>query len=144
MAGRERRVKPVRGLSGGRRLTHGGRARTIRPRRGSVGGRSRSSTLEPRIKTAVVTGAAQGLGLATASMLAQRAFRVVLIDVQGLDGQLARLRAAGLRVDGISGDVSSEPFGQQGAARISSEGGAPDVLGNNAGTSLYGPAAETP
>ena len=95
------------------------------------------------MKTAVVTGAAQGLGLATVSMLAQRAFRVVLIDVQAVDGQLARLRTAGLRVDGISGDVSSESFVQQVAMQISRECGAADVLVNNAGISMIAPAEET-
>jgi NAD(P)-dependent dehydrogenase (short-subunit alcohol dehydrogenase family) len=95
------------------------------------------------MKTAVVTGAAQGLGLATASMLAQRAFRVVLIDVQAVDGQLARLRSEGLHVEGISGDVSSEAFVQQVAMQISSECGAADVLVNNAGVSMIAPAEET-
>src|SRR6202158_2542533 len=95
------------------------------------------------MKTAVVTGAAQGLGLATVAMLAQRAFRVVLIDVQAVDGQLARLRAEGLCVDGISGYVSSESFVQQGATQISSECGAADVLVNNAGISMIAPAQET-
>ena len=95
------------------------------------------------MKTAVVTGAAQGLGLATASMLAQRAFRVVLIDVQAVDGQLARLRSEGLHVEGISGDVSSEAFVQQVAMQISSECGAADVLVNNAGISMIAPAEET-
>jgi NAD(P)-dependent dehydrogenase (short-subunit alcohol dehydrogenase family) len=95
------------------------------------------------MKTAVVTGAAQGLGLATASMLAQRAFRVVLIDVQAVDGQLARLRSEGLHVEGIRGDVSSEAFVQQVAMQISSECGAADVLVNNAGVSMIAPAEET-
>jgi len=99
--------------------------------------------MAPKMKMAVVTGAAQGLGLATASMLAQRAFRVVLIDLQAVDGQLARLRAEGLRVDGISGDVSSESFVQQVAMQISSECGAADVLVNNAGVSMIAPAEET-
>ena len=95
------------------------------------------------MKTAVVTGAAQGLGLTTVSMLAQRAFRVVLIDIQAVDGQLARLRTAGLHVDGISGDVSSESFVQQVAMQISRECGAADVLVNNAGISMIAPAEET-
>ena len=95
------------------------------------------------MKTAVVTGAAQGLGLATASMLAQRAFRVVLIDVQAVDGQLARLRTEGLHVEGIRGDVASEAFVQQVAMQISSECGAADVLVNNAGVSMIAPAEET-
>src|ERR1700687_5975541 len=95
------------------------------------------------MKTAVVTGAAQGLGLATVAMLAQRAFRVVLIDVQAVDGQLARLRAEGLCVDGISGGVSSESLVRQVATQISSECGAADVLVNNAGISMIAPAEET-
>src|SRR3982074_327257 len=95
------------------------------------------------MKTAVVPGSAQGLGLVTVSMLAQRAFRVVLIDVQAVDSQLARLRAEGFHVDGIKGDVSSESFVQQVARQISSECGAADALVNNAGLSMMAPAEET-
>jgi NAD(P)-dependent dehydrogenase (short-subunit alcohol dehydrogenase family) len=56
------------------------------------------------MKIAVVTGAAQGLGLTTATLLGRLGFHVVLTDLQNLDTQLARLRADGLRVDGMSGD----------------------------------------
>jgi len=95
------------------------------------------------LKTIVVTGAAQGVGLATASLLAQRDYRVILLDVQPLDDHVDRLRRAGAQVAGLSGDISSEPFVQQVAQRIALEYGAADGLVNNAGISLIAPAEET-
>lgn len=95
------------------------------------------------MKTAVVTGAAQGLGLVTAGWLARRGYRVVLTDLRPLDGQLAHLRAEGLQVDGISGDVSSEPFVQELAQKVARECSAADVLVNNAGVSMIAPAEHT-
>jgi NAD(P)-dependent dehydrogenase (short-subunit alcohol dehydrogenase family) len=95
------------------------------------------------MKTAIVTGAAQGVGLVTASLLARLGFRVVLTDVQPLDGQLAALRTQGLEVDGISGDISSEAFVQRLAHKIERDCTAADVLVNNAGISMIAPAEET-
>ena len=43
------------------------------------------------MKTVVVTGAAQGVGFAVASLLAGRALRVVLVDLQPVDAQVAHL-----------------------------------------------------
>ena len=94
------------------------------------------------MKTAIVTGAAQGVGLATASLLA-REFRVFLIDVKPVDAPLERLRAAGGEVVGVTGDVSSEPFVAELAQRIGAECGAADELVNNAGISLIKPAEQT-
>lgn len=94
-------------------------------------------------RIAVVTGAAQGVGLATATLLAQRGCEVVLTDVQRLDAQLERLRAARLPVHGISGDIVTEDFVRELAARVSTDVGAPDVLVNNAGISLIAPAEAT-
>ena len=95
------------------------------------------------MKTIVVTGAAQGVGLATASLLAQRDYRVILLDIQPVDEQVQRLRGAGAEVAGMSGDVSSEPFVQHLARWIAREYGAADALVNNAGISLIAPAEET-
>ena len=95
------------------------------------------------MNTIVVTGAAQGVGAVTASLLAQRGHRVILVDVQPVDEQVDRLRHAGAQVAGLSGDVSLEPFVQQLAQWIAREYGAADGLVNNAGISLIAPAEET-
>jgi NAD(P)-dependent dehydrogenase (short-subunit alcohol dehydrogenase family) len=95
------------------------------------------------IRTVLVTGAAQGVGLATASLLAQRDYRVILLDINRVDDQVAQLRGAGALVEGLSGDVSSETFVQQLAQRIAGDYGAIDALVNNAGISLIVPAEQT-
>ncbi|MEP6884543.1 MAG: SDR family oxidoreductase [Gammaproteobacteria bacterium] len=95
------------------------------------------------MRTIVVTGAAQGVGLATATMLAQRDYRVILLDLQPLDAQLEKLRGAGAQVAGLSGDVSAESFVQHLAHWIEREYGAADGLVNNAGISLIAPAEDT-
>jgi NAD(P)-dependent dehydrogenase (short-subunit alcohol dehydrogenase family) len=95
------------------------------------------------MKTAVVTGAAQGVGRVTAELLARRGYRVVLTDLQPLDAQVARLTAEGLTVLGVSGDIASEAFVQALAAMVEAECGGADVLVNNAGISLIAPAEDT-
>jgi NAD(P)-dependent dehydrogenase (short-subunit alcohol dehydrogenase family) len=95
------------------------------------------------MKTILITGAAQGVGLATAALLAQRDYRVILVDIQSVEEQVARLRAAGSQAQGVSGDVSSEEFVQQLADGISQDYGALDGLVNNAGISLIVPAEQT-
>lgn len=95
------------------------------------------------MKTAVVTGAAQGVGFATATVLARSGYEVTLVDVQPLDGALARLARESPQIHGISGDVSSEAFAQNLAEGIRRDYGAVDVLVNNAGISLICPAEET-
>ena len=65
------------------------------------------------MNTAVVTGAAQGVGFTVASLLARRGYRVMMLDLQPV------------------------------AARIRRDFGAADVLINNAGISLIAPAEHT-
>jgi NAD(P)-dependent dehydrogenase (short-subunit alcohol dehydrogenase family) len=95
------------------------------------------------MKTLLVTGAAQGVGLATSTLLAQRGYRVILQDIRPLDEQLGRLRAAGAQVEGISGDVSSEAFVIELSKSIARDHGALDGLVNNAGISLILQAEQT-
>jgi NAD(P)-dependent dehydrogenase (short-subunit alcohol dehydrogenase family) len=95
------------------------------------------------VKTVVVTGSAQGVGLATVALLARSEWRVILLDIQSVDAHVDRLRAAGAEVAGLSGDISSEAFVQQLAQWIHREYGAVDGLVNNAGISLIAPAEDT-
>ena len=91
------------------------------------------------MKTAVVTGAAQGVGLATAQMLARSGYHVVLTDLQPLDSLVNRLCEEGLSADGVTGDIASAKFIAELAAGV----GVADVLVNNAGISCIAPAETT-
>jgi NAD(P)-dependent dehydrogenase (short-subunit alcohol dehydrogenase family) len=95
------------------------------------------------MKTAIVTGAAQGLGLVTAQLLARREYRVILLDIQSVDAQVDRLRGAGAEAAGFSGDVSKEAFVQELALKVGREYGAADAVVNNAGISLIAAAEDT-
>jgi NAD(P)-dependent dehydrogenase (short-subunit alcohol dehydrogenase family) len=95
------------------------------------------------MKVALVTGAAQGLGLVTACHLAKLGLRVILSDIQDLQGATARMRTSGADIEAAQGDISSEAFVRELAARIERDHGSLDVLVNNAGISLIAPAEDT-
>lgn len=59
------------------------------------------------METAVVTGAAQGLGKVTAQLLAEAGYHVVLTDIQPLDQIVEELRGQGFAASGLAGDISS-------------------------------------
>lgn len=82
--------------------------------------------------TAVVTGAANGIGRATATMLAHRGVRVACMDV---DGDAVCHLAAQLGSDsiGIGVDVRSEQDLSDGMARIADQCGAINCLATCAG-----------
>jgi NAD(P)-dependent dehydrogenase (short-subunit alcohol dehydrogenase family) len=94
-------------------------------------------------KTVLITGAAQGLGLTAATLLSQREYRVILVDIQPVEKQVLRLRDLGAEAHGFSGDLSSEAFVMELAQMIGREYGALDGLVNNAGISLIVPAEQT-
>lgn len=95
-------------------------------------------------KVAVVTGSARGIGLATASLLADRGARVVLCDV--LDEPLAQaaelLRGRGAEVLTRRCDVSDPEDCAALVAATTDRFGRLDVLINNAGVSIVAPFAE--
>lgn len=95
------------------------------------------------MKTATVTGAAQGLGLVTAQWLARAGYHVVLTDIQPVDAAVQDLISAGYSASGLSGDVASDDFAEAAATFAARDGATLDVLVNNAGISMIKPAEDT-
>ena len=95
------------------------------------------------MKVALVTGAAQGVGFATAKLFAETGHHVVMTDLQNIEAQANSLMASGAKVTALSGDISSESFVLELARKIASEHGAADILVNNAGISLIQSAEKT-
>jgi NAD(P)-dependent dehydrogenase (short-subunit alcohol dehydrogenase family) len=87
---------------------------------------------EPRFdgRTALVTGAARGLGRAYAELLAERGARVVLNDI---DADEAHSTAGALGIACAVGDVSTEA----GARAVVAGAGAVDIVIANAGVSWH-------
>ena len=95
------------------------------------------------MRVALVTGAAQGVGFATAKLFAETGYHVVMTDVQPLGAQIEILAASDGSVSALSGDISAEAFVIELAETIARDHGSADVLVNNAGISLICPAEET-
>ena len=96
-------------------------------------------------RTALVTGAASGIGKATAKRLADEGAAVLVTDIQVEAGEatVAELRAAGARAAFIRHDVTSEADWQAAVARAVEEFGSLDILVNNAGMGDIKPIEDT-
>ena len=86
-------------------------------------------------RTAVVTGAARGIGRAVAVRLAADGHEVAVVDLDesACAGTVEEITAAGGRAIAVGADVSDEAQVAAAVERIAAELGAPTVLVNNAG-----------
>lgn len=92
-------------------------------------------------KTAIVTGAARGIGLATTRLFLAEGRRVAMVD---RDGDALAEAVEGLKdVLPIVCDVSKEDQIADMAAQVRAAFGRVDTLVNNAGVADFGPIAET-
>ncbi len=95
-------------------------------------------------KVAVVTGAAQGMGRAMVTALAEHGADVVTLDrnAQGNEATAASLRKLGRKALAISGDITDIGHIDEIFAAVDREFGRIDFLGNVAGEAKAGPAED--
>ena len=86
-------------------------------------------------RVAIVTGAARGIGAATAERLAADGFAVAVLDLNEDDarGTVEAIEAAGGRALAVGADVGDAEQVQAAVDRVAAELGPPVVLVNNAG-----------
>jgi NAD(P)-dependent dehydrogenase (short-subunit alcohol dehydrogenase family) len=95
------------------------------------------------VRTALVTGAASGIGAVIAERFLAAGYRVAWfdIDAQAAAETAARVGAPERRIV-IAGDVANESHVRDAVARTVHEFGRLDVLINNAGIEIYGTVVE--
>ena len=92
-------------------------------------------------KVAIVTGAGDGIGFATAEGLARGAAKVVCIDVKGAEGAAQRVRALGAEADAVTMDVRDVKGWAELVLTTEGRRGTIDILVNNAGIAVPGDTA---
>jgi NAD(P)-dependent dehydrogenase (short-subunit alcohol dehydrogenase family) len=90
-------------------------------------------------KTALITGAAQGIGLAIAQSFAAEGARVALVDMKIERGEAAatQLQAQGVQAVFEHVDVADQASVERMTAKVVKRLGPPDVLVNNAGIAVF-------
>ncbi len=94
-------------------------------------------------RVAVVTGGTQGIGRKTAELLAQRGYKLAIVDLHQPAETLKSIEAEDCQALGFAGDITDEIVVNQFAEQVFRRYGRADVLVNNAGVSLISPAEHT-
>ncbi len=94
-------------------------------------------------RVAVVTGGAQGIGRRTSELLAERGYRLSIIDLQEPADTMRAIRQAGGEAIAFAGDVADEATVANFVQYVYDRYGRADVLVNNAGISFISPAENT-
>jgi NAD(P)-dependent dehydrogenase (short-subunit alcohol dehydrogenase family) len=95
----------------------------------------------PTAKVAVVTGAARGIGLATAKRFLAEGWRVALLDI---DGETLAAAAKGLNgALAVTCDVAKPDQVESAIDLVREQFGRIDALVNNAGTAVFKPLLQT-
>jgi 3-hydroxybutyrate dehydrogenase len=97
-------------------------------------------------KTAIVTGAASGIGKSIAMRFAQEGAKVAIADLnkEAADAAAKEIRAAKGVAMGVAMDVSDEKAVNGGVAAVVAEFGGVDILVSNAGIQIVHPIEEFP
>ncbi|MFD4632094.1 SDR family oxidoreductase [Streptomyces sp. NPDC058284] len=95
-------------------------------------------------RTALVTGAASGIGEATARLLAARGARVVLLArrAERLDELAAKIEADGGRALAVTADITDQASVDAAAERVHATYGRVDLVVNSAGVMFPNPVTE--
>lgn len=94
-------------------------------------------------KTAIVTGAARGIGLATARKFLAEGWNVVMLDIRGTAVREAAHKLATNAALPVKADVSEPDQVQSAVDQAMAEFGRIDALVNNAGIAVFSPTLET-
>jgi NAD(P)-dependent dehydrogenase (short-subunit alcohol dehydrogenase family) len=92
---------------------------------------------------AIVTGGAQGIGRKTAELLAERGYRLAIIDLRYPDETVKAIEAVGGQAIGYAGDIADETLVGRFAEQVFNRYGSAEILVNNAGISFISPAEQT-
>jgi NAD(P)-dependent dehydrogenase (short-subunit alcohol dehydrogenase family) len=98
-----------------------------------------------RGKVTIITGAASGIGQATALLFAQEGAKVVVVDIndKGAKGTVNKIKKGRKQAVFIHADVSKETDVKTMASKVRDIYGTVDILVNNAGVVLVKPLLET-